>query len=80
MKEQTGKDPFLKSNSKVGEGRDFIGTTIYLFLILDFNTHTEKVICKSFRVASLLINKFKDPFTVLRYGSYFIYAHKGDFY
>lgn len=71
---------FFRLNSSIGESWDFHRTRIYLFLGFDFNTHKEKVIRKYFQVDYFLINYFEDPFIVLRYGCYFMYAHKGVFY
>lgn len=71
---------FFKLNSSIGESWDFHRTSIYQFLIFYFNTYKEKISSKSFQVASFLINNFEDPFIVLRYGSYFMYAHKEVFY
>lgn len=48
------------------------------FYFFYFNTYKEKMIGKS--LASCLMKNFEDPFIILRYGSYFMYAHKGMFY
>lgn len=59
--EQIGRDPFLKLNLWSGECQDFYSTSIYLFLVFSFSTHRENIICKSFQIASLSINKFEAP-------------------